>query len=88
MMHRMSRWTGLCLFTLYAITVTQAAEEKKVADDKTKPQFEYRAAAGDVVFTVTDEGLSSIRVGARELAKGGWSAWNAEPWFKSSGSNK
>jgi hypothetical protein len=39
-------------------------------------------------YTVTADGLSSIRIGGRELAKGGWSAWNAEGWFKDCGSRK
>jgi hypothetical protein len=39
-------------------------------------------------FTVTADGLSSIKVGGRELAKGGWSAWIAEGWFKDCGSRK
>jgi hypothetical protein len=42
----------------------------------------------DVTFEVTAEGLSAIRLGAREIAKGNWSAWNAEGWFKNGGTGK
>ncbi|MFO0930116.1 MAG: hypothetical protein U0736_24345 [Gemmataceae bacterium] len=43
--------------------------------------FTHRTPVG-VAFTVTADGLSSIRVGDRELARGGWYAWNAGPgWF-------
>jgi hypothetical protein len=34
-----------------------------------------------LVFRVTDAGLSEIRLGDRILASGGWSVWNADPWF-------
>jgi hypothetical protein len=46
--------------------------------------FAWKTPRG-VEFTVTAEGLSSIRIGGRELAKGGWSGLNAEGWFKDSG---
>ncbi len=39
-----------------------------------------------VEFEVTADGLSAIRVGGRTLASGGWSVFNAEPWFKGAGS--
>jgi hypothetical protein len=43
--------------------------------------FTY-AGPGGVQFTVTADGLSSIRVGERVVARGGWYAWNAGPsWF-------
>ena len=45
-------------------------------------------APGNITLTVTAEGLSSIRAGDRELAKGSWTAFNAETWFKDSGSKK
>lgn len=38
-----------------------------------------------VSFTVTSDGLSSIRIGERELAVGGWALFNAEGWFKDGG---
>jgi len=47
----------------------------------------YKTPQG-VEFEVTADGLSAIRVGGKELARGSWSAWNAEGWFKDSGSNK
>ncbi len=39
-----------------------------------------------VEFEVTAEGLAAIRVAGRTLASGGWSVFNAEPWFKDGGS--
>lgn len=43
--------------------------------------FVYATEAG-VTFNVTAEGLSRITHGAREIAAGGWYAWNAGPlWF-------
>ncbi len=39
-------------------------------------------------FQVTAEGLTRIQVGERELAHGGWTVFNAEPWFKDSGSGR
>jgi len=50
-------------------------------------QLVYRTPRG-VEFTVTADGLASIRFGGRELAKGSWSAFNAEHWFKDCGSGK
>jgi hypothetical protein len=47
--------------------------------------FVYETLDG-ISFHVTTEGLSSIRIGQRELASGGWSVFNAENWFKDSGS--
>ncbi|MCX7049297.1 MAG: hypothetical protein NTX50_27900, partial [Candidatus Sumerlaeota bacterium] len=43
--------------------------------------FIYRAPRG-VEYEITPDGLSSIRVGARQLTAGSWSAFNAEDWFK------
>lgn len=47
--------------------------------------FIYQTSRG-ISFHVAREGLSSIRIGQRELASGGWSVFNAENWFKDSGS--
>ena len=47
----------------------------------------YRSPEG-VVFRVTADGLASIRVDDRELAAGSWSVFNAEGWFKDSGSGR
>ena len=41
----------------------------------------FRTPRG-VEFEITADGLSAIRVGGRVLARGGWSVFNAEPWFK------
>ena len=47
----------------------------------------YRTDKG-VLFQVAAEGLSLIQVGGRDLACGGWTVFNAEPWFKDSGSGR
>jgi len=47
----------------------------------------YKSPRG-AELTVTADGLSSIALNGRPLAKGGWSAWNAEGWFKDCGSRK
>ena len=36
----------------------------------------------DVAYEVGADGLTSIKIGPRELAHGNWTAWNAENWFK------
>jgi hypothetical protein len=58
-----------------------AAEGKRAAG---KP-LRYKTPAG-VAFEVTADGLSSVRFMGREVAAGGWAAFNAESWFKNSGS--
>jgi len=57
------------------------------AADAAEQSLDYRSPQG-VAFTVTAEGLSSIRVGDRELAGGEWTAFNAEGWFKDGGSGR
>lgn len=52
-----------------------------------KAELVYRTPAG-VVYHVTADGLSSITTGNRTLASGGWSCFNAEGWFKDSGSQE
>lgn len=47
--------------------------------------FVYETLHG-ISSHVTTEGLSSIRIGQREPASGGWSVFNAENWFRDSSS--
>ncbi len=49
--------------------------------------FTHRTPGG-VVYRVTADGLSSIRLGERLVAGGSWSVFNAEGWFKDAGSGK
>lgn len=49
--------------------------------DEEAAQLRYRTPQG-VEYEVTADGLSAIRQGGRELARGGWSLFNAEGWFK------
>jgi hypothetical protein len=44
----------------------------------------YRSPQG-ITFQVTAAGLSQINAGGHLLARGGWSVFNAEPWFSSAG---
>jgi len=77
-----------CLTAVLILSGVLLAEEpKKAPGEQPKPSLAYRTPRG-VECVVTEDGLSSIRVGNRELAKGNWSAWNAEPWFKGAGSGK
>jgi hypothetical protein len=63
-------------FPLCAALAGEAASEP--------PSLAYQAP-GEIVFEVTADGLSSIRVGQRQLAGGVWSVFNAEHWFKDAG---
>jgi hypothetical protein len=47
----------------------------------------YHSPAG-LTFHVTEAGLSSIEIGGRQIESGGWSAFNAENWFKDEGSQE
>jgi hypothetical protein len=47
----------------------------------------YRTPQG-IALRVTANGLSEIKAGERLLARGGWSVFNAEPWFRNSGTNR
>ena len=73
---------SLCAFCVIADTsAVQAAGVSRAAQG-----FTYRSPEG-IVFTVTADGLSSIRQGDVEIASGSWSPFNAEGWFKDSGSS-
>jgi hypothetical protein len=54
------------------------------ADAAAADRLVHRTPRG-AEFTVTADGLASIRVGGRALASGGWSVFNAEGWFKDCG---
>ena len=47
-------------------------------------QLVYRTPQG-VEFTITREGLNSVRYQQRELAHGHWSLFNADAWFSKKG---
>jgi hypothetical protein len=67
-----------------------AAEDSSAPATSSTPSANslvYRTDQG-VTFRITAEGLSLIQVGERELARGGWTVFNAEPWFKDSGSGR
>ena len=51
------------------------------------PNLTCQTPAG-IAFRVTAEGLSEIRFGQNVLARGGWSVFNAEPWFKDAGTGR
>ncbi|MBN2476878.1 MAG: hypothetical protein JXB62_19885 [Pirellulales bacterium] len=76
--------TAAVLLLLWpAIAVLAGAAEPTA--DAGQGAFTYRTPQG-IVWEVTADGLSSIRVGERRLAHGTWSVFNAEPWFKDAGS--
>lgn len=76
--------SGICITVasiLFASVALPAATQPATSPATSRDSFEYKSPTG-VAFVVTAEGLSSIRVGDRELAKGSWRASNAEGWFK------
>jgi hypothetical protein len=58
-----------------------------VAVECSATEFAYHSPQG-TTFRVTEDGLSSIEIGGRHIATGGWSAFNAENWFKDGGSQQ
>jgi len=71
---------------LLALAAAIGAAALGAAEPKAEPgatRLVYRTPK-DVEFEVTAEGLSAIRFGNRDLARGSWSAWNAGIWFKAS----
>jgi len=73
------RLTPLALVLAAAVSWPAAcAAPANAADAKA---LHYTTPDG-VEFVVTDDGLSEIHVGQRTLARGGWSVFNAEGWFK------
>ena len=84
-------WNGatVCLLpVLLSITCTGiAAQPKAESQPKTADPVKFRTAQG-VTYQITNEGLSMIGLGERVIAQGNWSAFNAEPWFKDSGSGR
>lgn len=79
----MPKWKLFMLLSLLPAVADFAWAAEPNADGQ--EAFSYRTPQG-VVFEVTGDGLSSIRVDGRQLAHGGWSIFNAEPWFKDAGS--
>jgi hypothetical protein len=68
------RWF-MFLLASYAILSPLAAQSQPAAESL------VYAAPGGAVFTVTARGLSSIRVGGREVAGGGWYCHMADRFF-------
>ena len=66
------------------LSYAAGAEETTPASDAA---LSYRSPEG-IVFRVTADGLASIRLDDRDLAAGSWSVFNAEGWFKDSGSGR
>ena len=64
--------------------LAQTAADVKTRNPPPPDRFVYRSLQG-VEFEVTAEGLSTIRMRGRTLASGGWTVFNAEPWFKEAG---
>jgi len=77
----LSKYTNIALRFMLAMTLLPSLTAKTWADD----DLLYHSPSG-ITFRVTSAGLSSIRLGDRDIATGGWSAFNAESWFKDGGS--
>jgi hypothetical protein len=81
-------FAAICLLATCAPAVwsaeTSAAEKTPQAS---VPSLVYRTPR-DVTYEVTADGLSLVRARDRVVARGGWSVFNAEPWFKASGSGR
>ncbi len=76
MKYTLSCWLATVAAALLAATLSAAA-----LTEAERQVLKYAGPDG-IVFTVTADGLSSIKLGERELAHGGWYAWNAGPtWF-------
>jgi hypothetical protein len=85
------RWVALVFFA-FAGAALAAEAGKDAAKSAVLPSASAPAAApGGVLlfrtprgveYEVTADGLSAIRCGGRLLARGGWSVFNADGWFK------
>lgn len=73
------------VFVFAVVCSALGSGENAAFTGETRGTFVYETLNG-ISFHVTAEGLSSIRIGQRELASGGWSVFNAENWFRDSGS--
>lgn len=69
---------GLVGAVVVGVCLAAAAPEARGDEPKS---MTYETGKG-VTYVVTADGLSSIRVGERELATGGWRASSGEGWFK------
>jgi hypothetical protein len=78
-------WPVLAVAVLFPRVALAA--ERPDEQGKQPPALAYRTPQG-VAFSVTADGLSEIRVGDRVFARGGWSVFNAEPWFKDGGTGR
>lgn len=75
------------VFCLLLAVLATLAPFADAAEKKHRPGEPLRhATPAGVAFEVTADGLSSIRYKGRQLATGDWAAFNAESWFKDSGS--
>ncbi len=68
-------------FARFASSVCAFACALVVLSEEQNPAFTYKNPSG-IIFTVTENGLSSVTKNGKEIAKGGLYAWNAGPgWF-------
>ena len=79
------RFTTLGLSLL--ILAVAFTGQRSVAADEDSPALVYQTPAG-VAMRVTAAGLSEIRTPQSVLARGGWSVFNAESWFKNAGTGQ
>jgi len=74
-------WTFAAAIVWATISLPTTIAAEPIPKPSDADALHYRSLSG-VEFIVTDEGLSEIRVGQKTLARGGWSVFNAEGWFK------
>lgn len=82
-----ARWLSFALCSIAATACSDSASAAEPKPTEAPAALTYRSPQG-VEFQVTADGLSSIRFAGRQLASGGWSVFNAEPWFKNGGSGR
>ena len=82
----MTFFAAACPGSFFAGAVLRLGRTDRPRPDN-PPNLTCQTPAG-VAFQVTDEGLSEIRFGQKVLARGGWSVFNAEPWFKDGGTGR
>ena len=78
------RWHALWIV---ALLLPCSVRAEPIARPDNAPNLTCQTPSG-VTFQVTAEGLSEIRSGQKVLARGGWSVFNAEPWFKDGGTGR
>ena len=78
---------GIGVSAATAAGIGLTAEPPRETPAASTSVLNYRTPQG-VEFQISADGLSSIQFAGRQLARGGWSVFNAEPWFKNAGTGR